>query len=148
MASFLALLFSLPPAFLRGHFSPDDNISCFPETGNGLIFLPNKRNSSPIWVTAASPSPKLAGSIIYDPTDWAGMAALGPQRWGSAGGLRSGGLGTIYPGCLEVTAVSGTVFSLLPLSPEAWCIVSNRTLCFRVFLPGMAALSFCLLGSS
>jgi len=45
--SFLGLLFSLPSIFVRGHFSPDDHISCSPVTGNKLLFLPNERNSLP-----------------------------------------------------------------------------------------------------
>lgn len=37
--------FSPLSVFVKGHFSPDDNLGCFPETGHELIFLPNERDS-------------------------------------------------------------------------------------------------------
>lgn len=83
--------FSPLSVFVKGHFSPDDNLGCFPETGHELIFLPNERTLPHpgdhcfSFSHALSFSPKLTHSAIYSPPDSAGMVALGPQRQGSAG---------------------------------------------------------------
>ena len=131
VASFLHLLFSLSSVFGKGHFSPDETISCFPVAGNKLRFLPNERNSCPISVTTASPLTCFISFTQTSPVhnlqpDWLGRNGCfgASETWLCVCGLPSWKADDLDQS-LMVTLV---IFSSPPLSPEARSITSNRRL--------------------